>query len=38
VNDGTVDGTVQNRKKAKIWLYDSKKAILALFSSFQNIA
>jgi hypothetical protein len=38
VHDGTVDGTVQNRKKAKIWLYDSKKAILALFSSFQNIA
>jgi hypothetical protein len=38
VHDGTVDGTVQNRKKAQKWLFDPKLDILALFSSFQNVA
>ena len=29
VHDGTVDGTVQNRKKAQKWLFDPKMAIFS---------
>jgi len=38
VHDNTVDGTGQNRKKAKKWIFDPKMAILALFSLFSYIA
>jgi hypothetical protein len=38
VHDGTVEGTVQKLRKGQKWHFDPKMAILALFSSFLNVA
>jgi hypothetical protein len=38
VHDGTVDNTVQKLQKGQKWHFDPKMTILALFSSFQNVA